>query len=294
MAPVAARAALESLLRTRKLDSTLTTALPLVPHPDDVVASGIASLDVHLHGGLPRGQLSEVIGPRSSGRTSLVHQALADVTRRGELVAVIDTLDRWDPAGLAERGADLARVLWIRGLAFASGFGAAGSAFAASGFTGRRCSQMAQALDRAIKAVSLVLHARGFGLVVLDIADVPVAVVRELPFTTWMRLQRVLEGSSTACVVVATEPLARSAGGLSIRLESSRPPHHGREETTFHAGVKASRRPFIRARVARLPAGRWVGQLAARRLSGVASEATVVRAHRSLQTTDRIGLSFGT
>jgi hypothetical protein len=218
-----------------------------------------------------------------------VYHALADVTRRGELVAVIDTLDGWDPAGLAERGADLSRVLWIRG----SGFGAAGPA-ASSSFTGRRRSPVAQALDRAIKAVTLVLHARAFGLVVLDIADVPVTVVRELPFTTWMRLHRVLEGSSTACIVMATEPSARSAGGLSIRLESSRAPQHRREETTFHAGVKASRRPFVGARGVRPPGGHWVGNLAARRLSGVTTEAIVVRAHRSLQTTERIALSFGT
>ena len=292
MSPVAARAALETLLRTRKLDSTLTTALPLAPHPDDVVASGIGSLDVHLHGGLPRGQLSEVVGPRSSGRTSLLQHMLAEVTRRGELGAVIDTLDRWDPAGLAERGADLSRVLWIRGSAFASGSGPAGAAVISS-FTGRRRSQVAQALDRAIKAVTLVLHAGGFGLVVLDIADVPVAVVRDLPFTTWMRLQRVLESSSTVCVVVAAEPLARSAGGLSIRLGCPRVLHRGPEETSFHAGVRASRRPFIGGRAGRPPAGRWVGQLSARRLGGVTCEATVIRAHRSLQTTERIALSFG-
>jgi hypothetical protein len=282
MAPVAARSALESLLRTRKLDSTLTTALPLAPHPDDVIPSGIAGLDAYLSGGLPRGQLSEVIGSRSSGRTSLLQHLLAEVTRRGELVAMIDTLDRWDPAGLAERGADLGRVLWVRG---------AQDAAAALRVHGRRSTHAAQALDRAIKAVTLVLHAGGFALVVLDIADVPVPVIRELPFTTWMRLQRVLEGRSTACVVMGSEPLARSAGGISIRLESPRIP--GGDEGSFHDGVRASRRPFIGARAVRPPAGRWVGQQSARRLSGVASEATVVRAHRSLQTTERVALSCG-
>jgi hypothetical protein len=283
MAPAAARAALESLLRTRKLDSTLTTALPLAPHPEDVIPSGIVALDGHLCGGLPRGQLSEVIGSRSSGRTSLLQHMLAEVTRRGELVAIVDTLDRWDPAGLAQRGADLGRVLWVRGTQEAAASAPSGN--------GRRRTHVAQALDRAIKAVTLVLHAGGFGLVVLDIADVPVPVIRELPFTTWMRLQRVLEGRGTACVVMATEPLARSAGGVSIRLASPRAPGGG--DGSFHDGVRASRRPFIGVRAVRPAAGRWVGQQSARRLSGVASEATVVRAHRSLQTTERVALSFG-
>jgi len=306
MPPAIARAALETLLRTRKLDSTLTTALPLAPEQDDVIATGMAALDAHLLGGLPRGQLSEVIGPRSSGRTSLLQTALADVTRGGELVALIDTLDRWDPAGLAERGGDLTRLLWVRGRdvplsqlslapewepsrpASAFGYGAAGPA------RGGRRSHVAQALDRAIKALTLVLNAGGFGLVVLDVADVPLLVLRELPFTTWMRLHRVLEGSSTACVLIGDEPLARSAGGLSIRLEPL-PEVRGREPRpmSFDAEVRASRRPFIGRRAPRASASRWVGSLPARRLSGLSGEASVVRAHRSLQTTDRVALSFG-
>src|SRR5438067_1324840 len=72
-----ARADLESLLRTRHLDRTLTTALPpLDPagtRDDAVVApTGVSGLDALLGGGLPRGQISELAGPRSSGRTSLM------------------------------------------------------------------------------------------------------------------------------------------------------------------------------------------------------------------------------
>jgi hypothetical protein len=296
MPPAIARAALETLLRTRKLDSTLTTALPLAPEQDDVIATGMAALDAHLLGGLPRGQLSEVIGPRSSGRTSLLQTALADVTRGGELVALIDTLDRWDPAGLAERGGDLTRLLWVRGRDVPLSQLSLAPEWEPSRPVpgGRRRSHVAHALDRAVKALTLVLNAGGFGLVVLDVADVPLLVLRELPFTTWMRLHRVLEGSSTACVLIGDEPLARSAGGLSIRLEPL-PEVRGREPRpmSFDAEVRASRRPFIGRRAPRASAGRWVGSLPARRLSGLAGEASVVRAHRSLQTTDRVALSFG-
>jgi hypothetical protein len=66
-----------------------------------------------------------------------------------------------------------------------------------------------------------VLQAGGFGLVVLDLAEVPAAAVRRLPFTTWLRLQRVLEGSTTACIVIGAEPTARSSGGITIALRAA-------------------------------------------------------------------------
>src|SRR5918996_1035217 len=96
--PIAARAELESLLRTRQLDTTLTTALPAIAAGhEDVVFTGGAALDAPLFGGLPRGQVSEIVGPRSSGRTSLLRSILAQATAQGDRVALIDTLDRWDP-----------------------------------------------------------------------------------------------------------------------------------------------------------------------------------------------------
>ena len=67
-----------------------------------------------------------------------------------------------------------------------------------------------------------MLQSGGFGLVALDIADVPLDALRELPFNTWMRLQRVVDASDTACVLVADVPEARSARGVSIRLQPQR------------------------------------------------------------------------
>jgi hypothetical protein len=69
-----------------------------------------------------------------------------------------------------------------------------------------------------LKALNLVLRAGGFGVVAIDLADVPSSTLKQIPFTTWMRLQRVIEGSDTACVLLTPEPLARSAGGLTMAL----------------------------------------------------------------------------
>ena len=204
--PALARAELESLLRARRLDRTLTSALPDCPSRDALVvaATDVASLDALLLGGLPRGQLSDVVGGRSSGRTSVALQMLAAATARGEYVALIDALDMLDVVSAAEAGVDFDRLLWIRGhVVINPGL----------------CRDMNQrAVVQAIKALTLVLQAGNFGLVVLDLADAPGNALRRLPFTTWLRLQRILEGSQTACVLVGSEPVARSSAGLTLRL----------------------------------------------------------------------------
>jgi hypothetical protein len=205
-----ALAVLESALRARKLDRTLTTALPPVERSDPaaLVPSGVDVLDGALRGGLPRGQLSELSaapggvvrpGARTSGRTTLLLQLMAAATRRGELAALVDTGDRLDVASARAAGVDLGRLLWIRG----------------------DDGPLDRAVNRALKALNLVLQAGGFGVVAIDLADVPALALRSLPFTTWLRVQRTIEGSDTACVLVVPEPLARSAGGLTLMVSGT-------------------------------------------------------------------------
>jgi hypothetical protein len=195
-----ARAALESLLRDRKLDVTLTTARPWeaedwVAEPEDRVApSGIPGIDVPLGGGIRRGHLSEVVGPRSAGRTTILCGMLAAATARGEVAALVDTNDRFDPVSAQAAGVDLSRLLWIRERGDA---------------------------PRALKALNLIVQAGGFGLVAFDLADVPSPVVRQFPYTTWMRIARVIEGSQTAVVLLGSDRIARSAGGATIALDTA-------------------------------------------------------------------------
>jgi recombination protein RecA len=201
-----ARAALESLLRARQLDRTLTTTLaPIDPRDTFALApSGIPGLDAGLGGGFPRGQLSELVGPRSSGRTSLLLRLLAAATARGELTALVDTLDMLDVESASAAGVDLDQLLWIRGHVVSN-----------PGL----CRDLNQrALEQAIRALTLVLQAGNFGLIVFDVAEAPVDALRRLPFTTWLRLQRLIEGSQTACVLVGSQPMALSSAGLTLRL----------------------------------------------------------------------------
>src|SRR4051812_30135535 len=208
--PAMARADLESLLRLKKLDHTVTTLEPVECDLDArwLVPTGIAVLDERLHGGFPRGQLSEVVGGRSSRRLAVMVSTMAGATRRGEAVAYIDPLDMFDPPSAAASGIDFSRLLWIRGEATSSARVSLSCEY----------GTLQKSVDRAVKSLNLVLQAGGFGLVVLDLAEIPGHVLRRLPFTTWLRLHRVIEGSETACVLLGSEPVSRSAGGVTVEL----------------------------------------------------------------------------
>lgn len=196
----AARAQLESLLRARKLDRTLTANLPWSDRARDVAPTGLPAIDTAL-GGLPRGQLSEIVGRRSSGRTTILCHMLAAAAARGEAVAVIDACDRFDPGSAEAAGVELSKLLWVRETGDAA---------------------------RALKALNLVLQAGGFGLVAFDVADVHARMLQQFPYTTWMRIARVIEGSQTSAVLVAADHLARSPGGVTIALDAGADARRGR------------------------------------------------------------------
>lgn len=208
-----ALARLEDALRAKRLDRTLTTALPERPSAAACAGLDVGELDARLGGGLPRAQLSEIVGPRSSGRTLLLLQLIAAATRRGEIAALVDTVDRLDVASVIAAGVDLDRLLWIRGDAIS-----VSEATEARVSVARDHRGTDRAVERALKALNLVLQAGGFGVVAIDLADVSAAALGRIPLTTWLRVQRTIENSETACVVVASQPLARSAGGLTVTL----------------------------------------------------------------------------
>jgi hypothetical protein len=236
--PAQALATLEALLRARRLDGTLTSSMPLARPEHAVAPSGVSQLDVRLGGGWPRGQVSEIVGPASAGRTLVAVSSLAAATRRGELAALVDAADTFDPPSAAAVAVAWSHLLWIRG---------------APATHGRATHEVADRIvDRSIKAASLVLSAGGFGFVVLDLADVPAIALRRVPFTTWLRMQRMVEGRDTVVLLVTPFSLGRSTGGVSVSLSP--------------AGSRAA-------------CGRWQGALGRARLfTGVTAEATLRRA----------------
>jgi hypothetical protein len=282
---MAAKAVVEALLRERKLDRTLTSTLPERLGEDAVAPLDTDALDRGLAGGLPRGQVSEVVGPASSGRTSVAWAALAAATRRGESVALIDTFDRFDPPTAHACGLELSRLLWVRGQAVSKTSGAIDPAWlpGVRAVTGPG-TFVERVIDRAIKALNLVLQSGVCTLVVIDLIDVPPAALRRLPASTWFRIERAIEGSDTAVLILSAQPVSRSSGGRSIVLEAgngepgtgSREPGTGNRKEVpapvWHGDHDRTRRiAGVRAR-ANITAARWS------HAHGVDVETTVVNA----------------
>jgi hypothetical protein len=198
---------LEALLQSKKLDGTLLRPwLEGTGHP--VSPSGIPVLDDALSGGWRRGEVSELAGGRSSGRTSVMVSTMVAATARGELVGLVDAFDRFDPGSARAAGVDLDRVLWVRGPSCTVEMA--------------RPTLIEHGVRQAVRALDLVVRAGGFAVAVLDLADVPPLFFRALPAATWMRLARANEGRDTACVLVGQAPMGRSARGVTLRLESAR------------------------------------------------------------------------
>src|SRR5687767_7324895 len=113
--PFALKAALEDLLKERRLSAD-GPPLRGEDRRGTPLATGVAGLDALLFGGLPRGQVSEIHGPASSGRTGIALAVAARATRAGALAAWVDPHDRLDPRSAADAGVDLGRLLWLRGM----------------------------------------------------------------------------------------------------------------------------------------------------------------------------------
>src|SRR5215211_1834578 len=137
----AARLHIEALLRARRLDRTVTDAGAL-PDPIRAVPTGLPWLDQRLAGGWPCGETSEIVGPASSGRTSLLIASLAAATARGDVAALIDTHDTLDVESAQAAGLAPDHLLWVRG-------------------DPGGVPRPQVLLDRAIKAFGLVLEAGG-------------------------------------------------------------------------------------------------------------------------------------
>jgi len=166
------------------------------PHekrPTEILSTGIPEVDSFALGGLPRGALTEVFGPASSGRTSFMFSALAHATNHEEVCAVVDTNNSFDPKSAIRAGINCERLLWIR------------------------CSHN---LEHAFKATDLLLQGGGFGLVLLDLGDVPANSAKRIISSWWYRFRRTLEPTPTALVVIAEGSCVRSCATLALELRA--------------------------------------------------------------------------
>jgi recombination protein RecA len=210
--------------------ATTVTTLGLRPDakPRDFLPTGIASLDA-LTGGFPRGAISEILGPDSSGRTTLVHFLLAAATARQEICAYVDTSDSFDPVTAAASGVALSQLVWVR------------------------CGNNA---GHALKAADALLHAGGFGVIVLDLCQVPVSIWNRIPISYWYRFRRAIENTPAIFAISEPQPAAKSCASLMIDMQRRKTIWTGAPVFSLLRGVEfeaASRKP-VRAQAAQFTA----------------------------------------
>jgi hypothetical protein len=204
------RALLPQQLR-RRLHSARELARQHREEEQGLLPTALPALDLLLAGGLPRGQLVELTGSRSSGRFSTVLQILAAATGVGEAAALVDLGDGLDPADALAMGIDAARLLWLR----------------------------PATLKQALAAAEMVLGS-GFQLVVLDLGTPPLArggvssvadrsdVSARGPggsrsgAAAWLRLARAAKAQASALLV--SSPYRVSGTAASIVLQAGRGP----------------------------------------------------------------------
>lgn len=211
---------LEDLLRSRGFGATLPTPFPS--------AAEIPTPEMLLRKGVPAGRLVEFIPDPatgeapSSGAGSLACHLAARVTGHAAehaggsgRVGWLDPCNRFDPLSAHRAGVDLARLLWVRG---EETWVPQRSAAYDEGVAEHRLGR----LSRFMEALYTLVHCGDFDLLVFDLSAWPVADLRQLQRSDWLRLLRAIERvHRTAVVMLTPTALAGSCGSWVIGVGRS-------------------------------------------------------------------------
>ena len=207
--------------------------LEVRPRPE-MLSTGIPELDV-LTGGIPHGCLTEIHGPASSGKTSVLLATIAAATRREETCVLVDASDSFDPASGQAAGIDFGKLLWVR----CGDFGTSSSVVrrSSSAYDHKANDQQQTTnddnktrfqknsehrLEQVLKTTDLILQSGGFGLVVLDLAGISEKFVRRIPLASWFRFQRTVEHTKTALLVITEFPCAQTCAAVAVKLDMNK------------------------------------------------------------------------
>jgi hypothetical protein len=207
--------------------------LEVRPRPE-MLSTGIPELDA-LTGGIPHGCLTEIHGPASSGKTSVLLATIAAATRREETCVLVDASDSFDPASGQAAGIDFGKLLWVR----CGDFGTSSSVVrrSSSAYDHKANDQQQTTnddnktrfqknsehrLEQVLKTTDLILQSGGFGLVVLDLAGISEKFVRRIPLASWFRFQRTVEHTKTALLVITEFPCAQTCAAVAVKLDMNK------------------------------------------------------------------------
>jgi hypothetical protein len=168
------------------------------------------------------GEITEIVGRLSSGRTSLLIGALRRATSAGAAVALVDADDAFDAESAARAGVDLGRVLWVR--------------------CGRR-------RHLALRAVDLLARCSGFAIVGLDLGE----LAPRLSLAAAFRLRVAVRRSGVALLVLASRRIAGGSAALAVETVQARVDWAGPARATTCLACLRARVSVVRARVAPTP-----------------------------------------
>ena len=158
--------------------------------PEARLATGIPVIDDAI-GGLPKSAITELTAPQfSAGTALLIHTLLENAHRRAFFLALVDGRDSFDPQTAASVA--LRNLLWVR------------------------CALAAEA----IKAADFLLRDGNFPLVILDLVLNSAEELRKIPQSNWYRLQRLVEATPAAFLVLTRQSIISSAQ-LKLSLENA-------------------------------------------------------------------------
>lgn len=103
----------------------------------------------------------------------------------------------------------------------------------------RRSSQGSkpwERIDQALRVTDLLLQAGGFGIVVLDLADIAAEFVSRVPMATWFRFRAGAEHAQSALLVLTQHACTGSSAGLVLKTEGL----GTTESTTYFPGLRFS------------------------------------------------------
>src|SRR3984893_13778872 len=149
---------------------------------------------------------------------------MASRTAEGEVCALLDARDSFDPYTASAAGVELKQLLWVR------------------------CHN----IDQALRATDLLIQGGGFGLVAIDLGDVSPRIVRQVPLNAWFRFRRAVEDTPTILVVVEQEANAKTCASLVLQLKAK--PAEWVQAATGQGPVR-NLRDFVKYPFARLLKG---------------------------------------
>jgi len=138
---------------------------------------------------LIRGSVAEIAGEPSSGKTAISLSFLAKLTAAGEICAVVDSCNSFDPRSAVLAGVELENLLWVK------------------------CGGD---IEKAFLSADYLVQAKGFGAIWLNLNGLPQRNLRMVPKTYWYRYRNRIKETPTLLLVTAEEPVTGSASQQSF------------------------------------------------------------------------------